>query len=194
MALILLLFSTAVRSGNYEVDASAALRPDALHDLFSDLKRAERVTTDFFKGKPPRLVRIVVCPTTYDFCALTGLAYWRSARTVDSTIYLQPLRVLADRQITRTTISHEFVHLMLRGRRPALWLEEGLAVYLSGEIKNLAASTGSRIESDPLRIANLLRSSNPDSAKQGYLSAYMKTRKIIDASGRDGIIKIINHT
>jgi len=182
-----------VRLGQYQIIFSSAFNRTEVSELMNHLKTAEKTATSFLGTKSPTEVRIVICPTTYDFCKLTGMPFWRAARTIDSTIFLQPLRTLENRGIAQTTITHEYVHLLLGRYRLPLWLKEGMAVYLSGEIKNLVKTAESKIASSPAAIEKLLRSSNPDSVAAGYLGAYKQTKKILDKSGRQGIIKLIKN-
>ena len=180
-----------MQTGNYEI--ISALNDAGIQRSVGYLKTAEKITARFLELNPPQKIRIVICPTTYDFCELTGMPFWRAARTIDSTIYLQPLPVLENRGIAQTTITHEYVHLLLGRYKLPLWLKEGMAVYLSGEIKNLVKIVETTTAASPAEIEKLLRSSDPDSVAAGYLGAYQQTKKILDKSGREGIIKLIKN-
>jgi SpoIID/LytB domain protein len=95
---------------------------------------------------PPPEVALEFHPTVEAFSRATGQPWWTAARTTGTRIDLLPRAVLARRGILETTLRHEFVHLLaepaLAGR--ALWVREGLAVALAGELPRDGAKTGER--------------------------------------------------
>ncbi len=191
MALIFLVFSITIRTDRYEIIAPADSSTVEIQHLIKYLKTAEITTTDFLEINPPRKITIVLCPTSYDFSKLTGQPVWRAARTIDSTLYLQPLRTLENRGIAQTTITHEYSHLLLDRYELPLWLEEGLAVYFSGEVENLKRTADGQAEPKPAAIEKMLRSSDPDSVQTGYAYAHRLILKLMEKSGREGIIRLL---
>jgi len=82
-------------------------------------------------------VEIRLTRTTFEFCQLTGRAWWQASIYRHRVIYLQPVRVLRERGILATTVRHELMHHLIeestKGHSP-YWLQEALAIYNSGEI------------------------------------------------------------
>lgn len=90
---------------------------------------------------PPAAVDLVFHATVEAFRRETGQPWWTSARTRGSRIDLLPPGVLDERRILEPTLRHEFVHLLsepLLSDR-ALWVREGLAVVMAGELRDAAA-------------------------------------------------------
>jgi stage II sporulation protein D len=85
-------------------------------------------------------------PTVEAYSRATGQPWWTAARTTGTRIDLLPRGVLQERGILASTLQHEFVHVLadpsLSGR--PLWVREGLAVVLAGE---LTSQTTGRVES-----------------------------------------------
>ncbi len=75
-------------------------------------------------------------PTVEAYSRATDQPWWTAARTTGTQIDLLPLGVLQQRGILEPTLQHEFVHVLaapvLSGR--PLWVREGLAVVLAGEL------------------------------------------------------------
>lgn len=193
MALIFLVFSITIRTYQYEIIAPADSSTVEIQHLVQYLKTAETTTTSFLEINPPRKITIVLCPTSYDFSKLTGQPVWQAARTIDSTLYLQPIRTLENRGIAQATITHEYSHLLLDRYELPIWLEEGLAVYLSGEVRNLKRTADGRAEPKPAAIEKMLRSSDPDSVQTGYWSAFRQTVLLIAKIGKAGIIRLVKN-
>ncbi len=61
---------------------------------------------------------------------------WMAAASDGQSIALQPLELLARKQILNQTLRHELTHLVvhrLRAKDVPRWFEEGLVLYLTGE-------------------------------------------------------------
>jgi SpoIID/LytB domain protein len=83
----------------------------------------------------PAQVTLRFHPTTDDYEAATGRAWFTSATLVNGELHLLPLATLRERGVLDRTIRHELVHLMTDnalGKRP-LWVREGAAIYFAGE-------------------------------------------------------------
>jgi hypothetical protein len=74
----------------------------------------------------------------------TGQPWWTAARTTGTRIDLLPRGVLQQRGILESTLQHEFVHVLadpsLSGR--PLWVREGLAAVLAGELTGQTTGRG----------------------------------------------------
>jgi hypothetical protein len=107
----------------------------------------------------PAPVEIRLCPTTYEFCRMTGQPWWQASIYRRPVIYLQPVRVLRGRGILETTLQHELLHQLVdehsKGNSPT-WLSEALAIYNSGEIAFLKPAR-KKVEHDELKWNQLER-------------------------------------
>ena len=84
---------------------------------------------------PPAQITLRFHPTTDDYEAATGRAWFTSATLVTGELHLLPLATLRERGVLERTIRHELVHVMtdsVLGKRP-LWVREGAAIYFAGE-------------------------------------------------------------
>jgi SpoIID/LytB domain protein len=83
-------------------------------------------------------------PTVEAYTRATGQPWWTAARTTGTRIDLLPLGVLQQRGILEPTLQHEFVHVLadpsLSGR--PLWVREGLAMVLAGELTGQTTGRG----------------------------------------------------
>jgi hypothetical protein len=85
--------------------------------------------------RAPSPVTLRFHPTTDDYEAVTGRAWFTSATLVNGELHLLPLATLRERGVLERTIRHELVHVMtdsVLGTRP-LWVREGAAIYFAGE-------------------------------------------------------------
>jgi stage II sporulation protein D len=83
-----------------------------------------------------RHVRVVTWATTGEFTGATGQPGWMAASSDGQSIALQPLELLARKQILNQSLRHELTHLVvhrLSAKGAPRWLEEGLVLYLTGE-------------------------------------------------------------
>jgi stage II sporulation protein D len=102
------------------------------------VKQALKARDDLAKrlGVPaPARVTLRFHPTTDDYEAATGQAWFTSAAIVNGEIHLLPLAVLRDRGVLDRTIRHEIVHILTDAafeKRPQ-WVREGAAIYFAGE-------------------------------------------------------------
>jgi len=115
-------------------------------------------------------------PTVEAYSRATGQPWWTAARTTGTRIDLLPRGVLQEQGILASTLQHEFVHVLadpLLSGRP-LWVREGLAVVLAGELaietEERRAPAGAQAPVCPSEIA--LRSPAPaESWRRAYQSA-----------------------
>ncbi len=86
--------------------------------------------------EPPPSIDVVVHPTVESFGRASGLPWWAAARTRGTRIDTVPLSGLKKRGVVESTVRHELVHVLvgdtLNGRQ--LWVREGLAVAMAGEV------------------------------------------------------------
>ena len=88
--------------------------------------------------------------TVEAYARATGRPWWTAARTVGTTIDLIPLAALRERGMLEPTLAHEFVHVLAGpalADRP-LWVREGLAVVVAGELAGGAGPDSAPCPSD----------------------------------------------
>lgn len=84
----------------------------------------------------PTRVKVQAWASTSDFIRATGQPGWVAATSDGQTICVQPLDLLARKQILSQTLRHEVTHLAvhhLRAGGVPRWYEEGFVLYLTGE-------------------------------------------------------------
>jgi len=160
------------------------------------LRISERVVDDYFEdhsmgvGWENGVLR--VAPSSGDFAAWTGCCIWQGAAIKDGELIVQPLEVLERRGVTEEVIVHECVHLALEPYKVPLWLNEGLAVICSGQVRRLSRDINLKdLPKDKERIEELLHSKDTLDLRRGYLSAAVLTQETIDRIGLDSLILTI---
>jgi len=91
-----------------------------------------------------------VHPTVEAYARSTGQPWWTAARTAGTAIDLIPLTALRDRGTLEPTLAHEMVHVLAGptlADRP-LWVREGLAVFLAGELAVAGPSASTQCPTD----------------------------------------------
>jgi len=165
------------------------------------LRTAEKVVDDYFEDHSMGVgwengvlrVRVLrVAPSSGDFAAWTGCSIWQGAAVKDGELIVQPLEVLERRGVTEEVIVHECVHLALEPYKVPLWLNEGLAVICSGQVRGLSRDIDLKdLPKDKERIEELLHSKDTLDLRRGYLSAAVLTQETIDRIGLDSLILTI---
>ena len=162
-----------------------ALKND-LEDAYSDvsLGLSEIFGGADFDGRP---IDIVIFAATGDFTSTTGLPWWSASCAKGGSIYLQPVRTLKSRGILSEVIRHEtalvFIKRLSGDKEPPVWLAEGLAVYLSGEIERLKSQTRGerpRVSGTGDIDSLLLDRVDVDKNRWGYVLACEKVEEMID--------------
>jgi len=202
MALRLLaaaLFGTAVFAGEWVVVTPARTPSRAeLERWRTVLDNAERVVADCFESESgrqmlgmdagrPRVLRVAA--SSAEFAALTGCSVWQGAALKNGELIVQPLAVLERRGVTEEVMVHEFVHIVLEPYDVPLWLNEGLAVICSGQVRRLGGEKN--LPRDTQEIEMLLESSDTSRLRLGYLAAAALTQETINRIGRDSLVRLI---
>jgi stage II sporulation protein D len=136
---------------------------------------------------PP--VEIFINETTGDFVGRTGQPPWAAGASKGSRIELQPLAVLARRNVLTTTLRHELVHVLIDsiGGRTPRWFAEGLAIYFAGE-GPLVSRNSSRttITTDQIE-QKLAAAKTPAEMKAAYAAAYNEVRRLVNTEGETNV-------
>jgi hypothetical protein len=173
------------------------------------LRTAEKIVDDFFRGTSMgvgteksvlrvlrggvlRELRVRVTPSSGDFAAWTGCSIWQGAALKDGELIVQPLEVLERRGVTEEVIVHEYVHIVLEPYEVPLWLNEGLAVICSGQVRRLSEGIKLKdLPEDKASIQKLLAASDTLDLRLGYLAAARLTQEKIDEIGLDSLVRLI---
>jgi len=151
---------TLPEADRHQLPAVRAMTVASVRDL------ATRLGVD-----PPQRLDIVFHPTVEAYTRATGLPWWTAGRTRGTRIDLLPLAALRRRSLVDTTIPHEVVHVLtdaaLEGR--PLWVREGLAQVLAGEVGRPAPARSASMpcpSDDDLR-----RGTSPPAWRDAYAAA-----------------------
>ncbi|MBN1882754.1 MAG: hypothetical protein JW885_11315 [Deltaproteobacteria bacterium] len=181
------LFETA----HFTVFWSGEMDKDGMERLTTLMEDAYREYLPLFQEDPAarRPIDVVVFASTGDFCHHTGLPWWSASAMIDGAVYLQPLSVLAKRNILNRVAAHEtalvFIHERYGGSAPP-WYAEGLAMYLAGEGETATDGlSGERPEISDVSDINELLAERDDRERNawGYVLAYEEVADLIDEYG-----------
>ncbi|TKJ43724.1 hypothetical protein CEE36_03290 [candidate division TA06 bacterium B3_TA06] len=163
------------------------------------LRTAEKVVDDFFPdpsvgvGWENGVLRVLrVAPSSGDFAAWTGCSIWQGAALKNGELIVQPLAVLERRGVLEEVVVHEYVHLVLEPYNVPLWVNEGLAVICSGQVRKFSQDAELKdLTEDKAEIEKLLASSDTLDLRLGYLAAARLTQEKIDGIGLDSLVRLI---
>jgi hypothetical protein len=131
---------------------------------------------------------ILIHDSTGDFISSTGHNWWTGAVTKDNRIEIQPLEALRKRRILETTLRHELAHIFIHAasRKPIpRWLDEGTAVYLSGEgAEFLKVEIKTKLTTDEIE-KRLASPSSYEEMRALYAAAYREVQIIILSNGNE---------
>lgn len=164
-----------------------SLAPKALEIL-----EAERRRLGARAGGLPARNAVRTYKTTADFIRATGQPGWVSGTNNGREIDLQPLRVLDSRGILRSTLHHEFLHLViypLRAPEVPSWYEEGMILYLTGE---RIGGRPSRIRVSPGNYDSTISKARAD-AERSYAEARERVADLARRRGEDALWQVLQH-
>jgi len=115
-------------------------------------------------------------PTVEAYTRASAQPWWTAARTTGTRIDLLPRGVLLQRGILESTLQHEFAHVLadpvLSGR--PLWVREGLAVVLAGQVTSQPTGRGESRGTDGAACpqdADLRSPTSADAWRRAYQAA-----------------------
>jgi hypothetical protein len=190
LRLILLVFSAVVQSGRWRIILPGdGINPQEVEKLTRVIRDAEKAALHYLGFKKNDDCVMKVAPSSGDFSAWTGCSIWQAAALTNGELVTQPIQVLEKRGVLCETITHEYVHMTLEPYSVPLWLNEGLAVLCSGQIKSLG--TERNLTKDPAEIERLLKSRDTLELRQGYLASALLTQETIKELSRDSLASIL---
>ena len=140
------------------------------------------------------LLEIRLNESTGDFTARTGQPWWAAAATKGNRIELQPVSLLKRRGVLANTLRHELAHAVIdaasRNRAPR-WLEEGFALYLAGEGRNISRYLTRSAHSAEELEQRLTRPGTQEAMRSLYAEAYTKVVELIRSNGEASVWKKI---
>ncbi len=99
------------------------------------LEQTHNKAQKLFNYSPNRVIPVIIYDKTWQFTRATRQPYYIGA-IYDGTIKMQHPQILANRNILKSSLTHEYTHAVLdklsRGNIP-LWLNEGISVYVAGQ-------------------------------------------------------------
>ncbi len=203
LALLLILAAMPAWAAAPEVTILAPSPELAAHVREIVAKAAPRLQA--WTGAAPERLRIEVAPTKEAFArraAQLGGPDWAAglAAPHQGLVLLRSPRQLADPLHFKEVLIHELVHLYLaaglKGRRAPLWLEEGLAMQLSGETGWGLAAAMTRAVLGPglLPLAKLEHRFPPqaDQAALAYAQSYYLVGWLLDQYGEKSLRSMVH--
>jgi stage II sporulation protein D len=158
----------------------------------SELERSRRELAIPADAWPPR-VPVETWDRTADFIQATGKPSWVAGATDGNSILLQPLGTLTAKGILTATLRHELAHVALHrlcARGLPLWLEEGLALYLTGE----RIDTGTQQASSRRTLGEVVaRSRSEAEMHEAYARAALLVRSLAARRGQDALWQVLEH-
>ena len=137
---------------------------------------------------------IIIHDSTGNFTSDTKQSWQVGAVTRGISITIQPVDVLRKRNSFQTILRHEFVHVVvnaLRQKNIPRWMNEGTALYYSGEGAGLLKTVKNiKISTDELE-KKLDVSPSSDEMRQLYAASFREVSAIISKEGEAGLWKQI---
>ncbi len=175
---------------HFNIYFAETLRAGELSEVKDALESAYTAMETRVGSGAGRPIDVVIFKETGDFTAQTRLPFWSASAMIDGSIYLQPVNVLKERGVLKSTVAHEVCLALLRlrfGTHVPLWFSEGLAVYYAGEIDALKKGlSGPKPVTRNTGEIDALLSERTDREKNrwGYVLAYEEAVKVIGGQGR----------
>jgi len=121
------------KSQHFLVEYTPPHTADDAHQVLGILEEAAGELKTKLAYRPPSRVRVILYSASPEFSAATGKPGWFGA-VYDGKIHLQPIATLQRRGVLRSSLRHEYVHLLFHTyvRAPTpLWFEEGFAEFFA---------------------------------------------------------------
>ncbi len=138
-------------------------------------------------------VRVETLATTEEFMHKTGQPGWMAASSDGLSIILQPLALLARKQILNQTLRHELTHLVvhkLRAKSVPRWVEEGCVLYLTGE--QVGVASDSRTSATELEAA-ITKPGSEAQMRVAYAQALDRVRRLTQLQGEAALWRVLTN-
>jgi len=150
-------------------------------------------TIEDFLGKRKERVVVRAYARTGDFTAANRMPWWVGGVLMGNEIRIQPVRVLNNKGILASTLTHEYAHLVMTettGERGPRWLQEGTAVFLAGEFagKPKRKQPWAALEKDlehPFK--------DKDTSFEAYRQARWAVEFLVQAYGRENYLNLLEN-
>jgi Peptidase MA superfamily len=150
-------------------------------------------TVEDFLGKRRERVVIRAYARTGDFTVANRMPWWVGGVLMGNEIRIQPVRVLNNKGILASTLTHEYAHLVMRettGERGPRWLQEGTAVFLAGEFagKPKRKQPWAALEKDlehPFK--------DKDTSFEAYRQARWAVEYLVQTYGRENYLNLLEN-
>ena len=157
-----------------------------------DIRKIKRILSDIAKNIKDRFslyptapFRVIITNTSTEFEEKLGISGFYGGATVGNTIYLKPIFLIEKYSSLRNILLHEYVHILINemGEDKPLWVQEGFAVYLSGE--------KDKVKPDRFKFLPLSDFPHKGYNKNIYYNAYLKVSTLIDTYGMEKFISFL---
>jgi len=141
----------------------------------------------------PFRVKVRTWSSVGEFIRATGQPGWMAATSDGQAIFLQPLELLARKQIMLQTLRHELTHLVvhrLRAEGVPRWFEEGLVLNLTGERIDVPAAAPNPFRS--LEEA-VIKPRSETEMKTAYSRAWQRVRQRASRQGDADLWRTLQH-
>jgi len=159
------------------------LEIEELLQMLEGIRRKVGVDLNYY---PEDKITIKIYKSTKSFMSYTDKPWWLAAIYTEGKIHIQPLAILKKRGILKTTLTHEFTHLVI-DRSVGIancpqWLNEGIAQYEAGEWnrKRTEDIKISLLNNPVLSIPEVERELNNRQDKDKAYIAYLMTYTIVE--------------
>ncbi|HLP61054.1 MAG TPA: hypothetical protein VK186_19595 [Candidatus Deferrimicrobium sp.] len=190
LSLIYILLPFALNGMDYRIDGYVTEGDrQEIEDILSE---AENTYLPKFKLDGNYRLNIYVCKDLPEFIKLTGAGSWNGGHFTNRTIYLQRLVALRHLGILKQTLHHEFIHFLtwrIAGNNCPVWLSEGLAINLTGELQQMDCIGITITETiNKNDIDALIHSRDKEKARLGYCRAGLLVSLLIRQQGFEKIL------
>lgn len=112
------------------------LPDNRVEKIISYLHYAREKNRQILNTQLSKKVKINFYPSTQIFCNETSVEWWKAGVSKSNIIHLQPVNVLLERNILKSTLIHEYTYFVIKEictTQAPLWFIEGIASYIANE-------------------------------------------------------------
>lgn len=138
---------------------------------------------------------ITIYGTVLDFIQNTDSPGWLGARFLNDEFHLQPVRILKEKGLLKTTIYHESAHYYMNrmtNENCPLWLNEGFAVYFSGELQLLKPHVPQKIQGFTQLSKSLKNAKTRAEAVNYYSISGFLVFRLLSQYGQKKFLKLLS--